>query len=69
MGDHYLLNGTKISTAAQANDPNVKVTPSTIMNISWSADHRVIDGATVARFSKLWSSYLENPMLISINSV
>jgi 2-oxoisovalerate dehydrogenase E2 component (dihydrolipoyl transacylase) len=65
----YTLNGTKISTAAQANDPNVKVTPSTIMNISWSADHRVIDGATVARFSKLWSSYLENPMLISINSV
>ncbi|XP_072500223.1 lipoamide acyltransferase component of branched-chain alpha-keto acid dehydrogenase complex, mitochondrial isoform X1 [Notamacropus eugenii] len=32
-----------------------------IMNVSWSADHRIIDGATVARFSNLWKSYLENP--------
>ncbi len=32
-----------------------------IMNISWSGDHRVIDGATMARFSNLWKSYIENP--------
>ncbi|KAF5399209.1 Dihydrolipoamide acetyltransferase component of pyruvate dehydrogenase complex [Paragonimus heterotremus] len=32
-----------------------------ILNVSWAADHRVIDGATVTRFSKLWRSYLENP--------
>ncbi|KAI2650444.1 Lipoamide acyltransferase [Labeo rohita] len=32
-----------------------------IMNISWSADHRIIDGATMCRFSNLWRSYLENP--------
>ncbi|KAG9273752.1 lipoamide acyltransferase component of branched-chain alpha-keto acid dehydrogenase complex, mitochondrial [Astyanax mexicanus] len=32
-----------------------------IMSISWSADHRVIDGATMCRFSNLWRSYLENP--------
>ncbi|KAG9266636.1 lipoamide acyltransferase component of branched-chain alpha-keto acid dehydrogenase complex, mitochondrial [Astyanax mexicanus] len=32
-----------------------------IMNISWSADHRIIDGATMCRFSNLWKSYLENP--------
>lgn len=32
-----------------------------IANVSWSADHRVIEGATMARFSNLWKSYLENP--------
>ncbi|CAH1244089.1 DBT [Branchiostoma lanceolatum] len=32
-----------------------------ILVVSWSADHRVIDGATMARYSNLWKSYLENP--------
>ncbi|OON20677.1 2-oxo acid dehydrogenase acyltransferase [Opisthorchis viverrini] len=37
------------------------VTVGHILNVSWAADHRVIDGATVARFSNLWQSYLERP--------
>ena len=31
------------------------------MQISWSGDHRVIDGGTMARFSTQWINYLENP--------
>ncbi|WP_100913319.1 dihydrolipoyllysine-residue acetyltransferase [Pseudoalteromonas spongiae] len=32
-----------------------------IMQISWSGDHRIIDGATMARFNNLWKHYLETP--------
>ncbi|OQV14839.1 Lipoamide acyltransferase component of branched-chain alpha-keto acid dehydrogenase complex, mitochondrial [Hypsibius exemplaris] len=38
-----------------------------LMQISWSADHRVIDGATMARFSNLWKSYLENPSMMLLD--
>jgi len=38
-----------------------EVYPAHIMNVSWSADHRVLEGAIVARFSNLWKEYLENP--------
>ncbi|XP_077188996.1 lipoamide acyltransferase component of branched-chain alpha-keto acid dehydrogenase complex, mitochondrial [Paroedura picta] len=38
-----------------------EVVKAQIVNVSWSADHRIIDGATMARFSNLWKSYLENP--------
>ena len=42
-------------------DSEGHVTRAHIMQVTWSADHRVIDGATVARFSNQWKSYLENP--------
>ncbi|MEI6858850.1 MAG: dihydrolipoyllysine-residue acetyltransferase [Shewanella sp.] len=32
-----------------------------IMQISWSGDHRVIDGGTIAKFCNLWKLYLEHP--------
>jgi len=35
--------------------------PVQIMNVSWSADHRCIDGATMARFSNTWKGFLETP--------
>lgn len=48
-------------------DGSMNVKPAHIMQISWSADHRVLDGATVARFSNLWKSYLENPSLMILD--
>ena len=35
-----------------------------IMNCSFNADHRVIDGATVAKFVQKWKSLLENSSLL-----
>jgi 2-oxoisovalerate dehydrogenase E2 component (dihydrolipoyl transacylase) len=32
-----------------------------IVNISWEADHRIIDGATVARFGQRFKGYMEDP--------
>ncbi|WP_026374866.1 dihydrolipoyllysine-residue acetyltransferase [Aestuariibacter salexigens] len=43
-------------------DDNDNVVAANIMHISWSGDHRIIDGATMVRFSNLWRSYLENPV-------
>jgi pyruvate/2-oxoglutarate dehydrogenase complex dihydrolipoamide acyltransferase (E2) component len=34
------------------------------VNICISADHRILDGATVARFSSVFKSYIENPLKI-----
>ncbi|KAJ1525856.1 hypothetical protein ONE63_009050 [Megalurothrips usitatus] len=33
-----------------------------IVNVSWAADHRVIDGATVAKFSNVFKELIENPV-------
>lgn len=44
-----------------------KVAPLSLMTVSWSADHRVVDGATVGKFSNLWKSYIENPSLLAMN--
>lgn len=44
-----------------------EVIKASIMQVSWSADHRVIDGATMARFSNLWRAYLENPNLMMLD--
>ncbi|EFC48345.1 dihydrolipoamide branched chain transacylase E2 [Naegleria gruberi] len=42
-------------------DSHNNVVPKHIMYMSWAADHRVVDGATMARFSNVWKEYLENP--------
>ncbi|XP_038068337.1 lipoamide acyltransferase component of branched-chain alpha-keto acid dehydrogenase complex, mitochondrial-like isoform X2 [Patiria miniata] len=48
-------------------DEDDRVYKAYIMNVSWSADHRVIDGATMARFSNIWKSYLEEPATMTLD--
>ncbi len=43
-------------------DEQGNVVSAKIMHVSWSADHRVIDGATMVRFNNLWCGYLSEPM-------
>lgn len=49
-------------------DVNGQVVARQIMQISWSGDHRIIDGGTIARFTNLWKQYLEQPssMLVAM---
>lgn len=35
-----------------------------VMTVGFSADHRVIDGATMVRFANAWKRYVENPGLM-----
>ncbi len=50
-------------------DEQGNVVARAIMQVSWSGDHRVIDGGTIARFNNLWKEYLENPskMIMSMS--
>ncbi|CAM9958022.1 unnamed protein product [Phaeothamnion confervicola] len=50
----------KMKRVPRFNDEG-NVVGQTILLISWSGDHRIIDGGTMARFSNLWKSFLENP--------
>lgn len=38
--------------------------PNSYPQISFSADHRVLDGVTVAKFSNEMKRYIESPMLM-----
>lgn len=45
-------------------DENGAVVPKTVVTFSWSADHRVVDGATMARMAALTRSLVEEPELM-----
>ncbi len=42
-------------------DPNGPLVPRRIFNVSWTADHRHIDGASVANFSNVFKDCVEHP--------
>lgn len=45
-------------------DEHDRVVKKEVMNFSWSADHRVVDGATMARMSERVRAFVEEPALM-----
>ncbi|KAL4892157.1 2-oxoacid dehydrogenases acyltransferase-domain-containing protein [Aspergillus ambiguus] len=45
-------------------DDEGQVTKGELVNFSWSADHRVVDGATMARMANKIRAYIESPELM-----
>lgn len=44
-----------------------KIIEKQVMNTSWGADHRLIDGATTARFVARWKALIENPSIMLLD--
>ncbi|KAK6510369.1 hypothetical protein TWF506_009479 [Arthrobotrys conoides] len=58
------IMGIGRSKVIPAFDENGTVVPKTVVNFSWSADHRVVDGSTMARMASLVKRYCEEPELL-----
>ncbi|MGQ4275584.1 dihydrolipoyllysine-residue acetyltransferase [Pseudidiomarina sp. E22-M8] len=50
-------------------DANGNVVARKLMTVSWSGDHRIIDGGTIARFNKRWQEFLEDPTSMLVHMV
>lgn len=52
--------------AVPAFDDQDRVVKKDIMNFSWSADHRILDGATMARMAERVKAFVEEPGLMMV---
>lgn len=49
-------------------DDNGDVYPASIVNVNIGADHRIVDGASVARFCNDWKLFIEKPELLMLHT-
>ncbi|XP_076648801.1 dihydrolipoamide branched chain transacylase E2 [Halictus rubicundus] len=49
-------------------DEDGNVIAANIISVSWAADHRVVDGVTMAKYSNLWKHYVENPAFLLVGA-
>lgn len=54
----------RLQTLPRFGADGVTVEAASVMVCSWAADHRIIDGATMANFSNAFKGYLEHPELM-----
>lgn len=54
----------KIQKKMQIISKTGEICEQNVINFSWAADHRVIDGATMARFSNRLKQFIEKPTII-----
>ncbi|XP_034175467.1 dihydrolipoamide branched chain transacylase E2 isoform X1 [Osmia lignaria lignaria] len=57
----------KVRTLPRFDDKG-NVVAANIITISWVADHRVVDGVTIAKYSNWWKHYVENPTFLLIGA-
>ncbi|KAJ1692096.1 hypothetical protein LUZ63_008794 [Rhynchospora breviuscula] len=48
-------------------DEDGNIYPASVTNVTIGADHRVVDGATVARFCNEWKNLIEKPQLLLLH--
>lgn len=48
-------------------DESMQIVPNQVINTSWSGDHRVLDGMTMAKMADRFKQLLENPELMMLN--
>ena len=63
-----ILGIGKMRTVPVFGPDGMTVVPRQICNFSWSADHRVVDGATMARAAEVIKGFVEEPdsMMVSL---
>lgn len=66
LGKIYTVAKFEAGEEGEAGKKGKVLVPREVMNVSWTADHRIVDGATIARFCSLWKKYIEFPQLMLV---